>query len=284
MTRAGYLGPEGTFTHAAVLATPGSGELELVALPTIVDTVQAVADGEVALGLVPIENSIEGSVSATLDTLSMDTQDVSIVGEVVQEIEQCLIGPAGLALEEIEVVASHPQASAQCAHYLHRTLPHARVMTTTSTADAVRLVSERGGNWAALGPRVAAERYGASVLVDSVEDHDGNRTRFVWLARRGGPVSQFPAGRRDGAWKTSIVFWGQGTDQPGWLVRCLSELSERGVNMTRIESRPLKQRLGEYMFFIDCSGASDAAPLSAALPALRRHVEVFRALGSYPAA
>jgi prephenate dehydratase len=281
--RVGYLGPEGTFTHAAALAAfSGPEAVEFVALPTIYDTVSAVARGEVERAVVPIENSTEGSVSATLDSLSLETGDVVIVGESVHAIQQCLITATPTDLADIRTVLSHPQASAQCAHWLREHLPDAEILTTSSTADAVRTVADRGAGWAALGPRLAAERYGCQVLVESVEDREGNRTRFVTLAPRA-DADAAGAGLDAGASKTSFVFWGAGTGQPGWLVRCLSELSDRGVNMTRIESRPRKGRLGEYMFFVDADGDGGRAPLSDALAALATHVEVFRLLGSYPA-
>jgi prephenate dehydratase len=283
--RIGYLGPEGTFTHEAALAGVAlrDGVPELIGLATIYDVVMAVARGEVDCAVVPIENSIEGSVTATLDTLAIDAETVHIVGEQIHRIEQCLIAAEVIALSEVETVVSHPQASAQCAHFLHDQLPQAQVMTTSSTADAVRMVAERRG-WAALGPRLAAERYGCQLLAEGVEDRAGNETRFVWLAPdrlRLLPRASYPAGA---AFKTSLLFWGDGTGRPGWLVRCLSELSERGVNLTRIESRPRKQGLGLYMFFIDCEGRDDDAVLAEALAALAGHTETLRVLGSYPAA
>ncbi len=285
MLRAGYLGPEGTFTQEAALRAPGASELELVPLPTIFDTVMAVSDGTVQRAVVPIENSIEGSVSATLDALAIDTEEVTIVGEVVVPIRQCLIVKEPIELDDIEVVISHPQANAQCTRFLRTRLPRARVTTTSSTADAVRLVSEQdGGRWAALGNRLAAERYGCLVLRAGVEDLAGNETRFVWLgptdAAAGVPGDPAPRG----PWKTAIVFWGAGSDTPGWLVRCLGELAVRGVNLTRIESRPRKLGLGRYMFFVDLEGRSTEPHVADALIALREHVEVLRTLGSFPAA
>jgi prephenate dehydratase len=284
--RVGYLGPEGTFTHAAALAgtadLPELAQAELIPLPTIYDVVMAVANGQVERAVVPIENSIEGSVSATLDTLAIDGADVRIIGEHVERIEQCLIAATPLALSEVRAVMSHPQASGQCARFLHDHLPQAEIHTTSSTADAVRMVAERGGGWAALGPRLAAERYGCVLLAQGVEDRAGNETRFVWLAREEAARSSAPLAPA-GAAKTSLMFWGDGTGRPGWLVRCLSELSDRGVNMTRIESRPRKQGLGLYMFFIDCEGNAEDPAVAAALSALAEHTEVLRILGSYPA-
>jgi prephenate dehydratase len=284
--RVGYFGPEGTFTQEALIdATRGSPGLELVALPTIYDTVMAVHGGAVERALVPIENSLEGSVNATLDALAMETEDVAIVGEVVHPIQHCLIARTQLELSEIETVVSHPQATAQCARFIRARLPHARVLAGSSTADAVRVVAEHDGPWAALGNRLAAERYGCQVLRAGVEDVPDNETRFVWL----GPIGTPPGGPETsepviGPWKTAIVFWGVGSEAPGWLVRCLSEFATRDVNLTRIESRPRKQGLGRYMFFADLEGRDTEPHVAEALDGLRAHVEALRTLGSFPTA
>ena len=283
--RVGYFGPEGTFTQEALLAATRGADLDVVPLPTIYDTVMAVHDGSVQRALVPIENSLEGSVNATLDALAMETEDVRILGEVVHPIVQCLIARTDLDLSEIEVVVSHPQASAQCARFIRTRLPSARVLVGSSTAEAVRQVSAQDGPWAALGNRLAAERYGCQVLRAGVEDVADNETRFVWL----GPAGAAPglAGGSDaplGPWKTAIVFWGVGSEAPGWLVSCLSEFAGRGVNLTRIESRPRKQGLGRYMFFTDLEGRDTEPHVAAALEGVRSHVEVVRVLGSFPAA
>jgi len=142
--QAGYFGPEGTFTQEALIAASGDSELELVALPTIYDAVMAVHDRVVPRALVPIENSLEGSVNATLDALAMETEDVAILGEVVHPIRHCLIARTALELSEIEVVVSHPQANAQCARFIRTQLPDARVMAGSSTAEAVRTVAGTG--------------------------------------------------------------------------------------------------------------------------------------------
>jgi prephenate dehydratase len=278
--RVGYFGPEGTFTQEALIADTRGTEPEMVPLPTIYDTVMAVHSGTVERALVPIENSLEGSVNATLDALAMETEDVAIVGEVVHPIRHCLIARTTLELPAIEVVLSHPQANAQCARFIRTRLPGAQVLPGTSTADAVRRVAEHDGPWAALGNRVAAERYGCQVLLAGVEDVAENETRFVWLARtdaagRAGTVSSGP-------FKTAIVFWGVGSEAPGWLVACLSQFAERGINLTRIESRPRKQGLGRYMFFVDLEGRDDDPHIAAGLSALAEHVERLRVLGSFP--
>ncbi len=282
--RAGYLGPEGTFTHAALIATPGSASLQFVPMATIYDAVMAVHNRTVECSLVPIENSLEGSVNATLDALAIETEDVAIVGETVQPISQCLIARRQLELSEIETVVSHPQANGQCARFVRTRLPAARVLAAPSTADAVRMVAEHEGAWAALGTRAAAEHYGCEVLRDGVEDVPGNETRFVWLAPSGSPPG-VPGGEAPrGPWKTAIVFWGVGAEAPGWLVACLSEFASRDVNLTRIESRPRKQGLGRYMFFADLEGRVGEALVDGALEGLRGHVEVLRVLGSFPSA
>ena len=284
--RVGYFGPEGTFTHEALMASSDVGSLDLVPLPTIYDAVMAVHRGEVDRALVPMENSLEGSVNATLDALAMETEDVAIVGEVVHPIRHCLIARTDLELADIEVVISHSQATAQCARFIRTRLPHARVLGSgSSTADAVRMVAQHDGPWAALGNRLAAQHYGCRVLRAGVEDVADNETRFVWLGPIGAPPG--PPGVAEpilGPWKAMIVFWGVGADAPGWLVGCLSELAQREVNLTRIESRPRKQGLGHYMFFLDLEGSISEPHVRDALGALRGRVEVLRVLGSFPAA
>jgi prephenate dehydratase len=284
--RVAYLGPEGTFTQEALIsATAGQDGLDLVPQPTIYDTMMAVHFGSVQRALVPIENSLEGSVNATLDTLAMETEDVAILGEVVQPIRHCLIARTPLELSEIETVVSHPQATGQCARFIRTRLPHATVLTGASTAEAVRTVADHEGPWAALGNRLAAERYQCHVLRAGVEDVADNETRFVWLGPVGAPPGIPGAGDPAlGPFKTAVVFWGVGSEAPGWLVHCLSEFASREVNLTRIESRPRKQGLGRYMFFLDLEGRDIEPHVADALSGLRAHVEVLRVLGSFPAA
>jgi prephenate dehydratase len=279
--RIAYLGPEGTNSHEALL-TASDEPNEHVALATIYDCVLAVQRGEAERAFVPVENAVGGSVDAALDALAVDADDVAIVGEFVHAIRTCLIARDAIALEAVETVVSHPQANAQCARFLRARLPQARVLAVASTAEAVRTVAEQGGALAALGTRGAAELYGCTVLAADVDDAAGNETRFVWLARsedRLAEASAAPAG-----WKTTVVFWGIGDEAPGWLARCLTELAEREVNLTRIESRPRRQALGHYMFFLDIAGRADDAPVAEALAGLRTHVEHLRVLGSFPAA
>ncbi|HEY7966135.1 MAG TPA: prephenate dehydratase [Solirubrobacteraceae bacterium] len=279
--RVGYLGPEGTYSHQALLDADVDAA-EAVPLPTLYDTVMAVQDGLVDAALLPIENSLEGSVDVTLDTLAIDALEVTIVGERVAEIRNCLIAASAIALEEIEAVYSHAQANAQCAHFLRTSLRRATVIPTSSTAEAVRsVVAAAGAPHAALGNRLAAALYGGEILLGDVDDHDGNETRFVWLARaeQAEGVRGVVAGA--GSAKTSIVFWGAGDGSAGWLVNCLAELADRGVSLTRIESRPRRIGLGHYMFFADFGGGTDQAEVAEAIEGLRGRCEAVRVLGSY---
>jgi prephenate dehydratase len=280
MARIGYLGPPGTFSEEALRSAAPAADAELVALATIHDTVMAVQDGRVDSALVPIENSFEGSVDVTLDALAIEARDVSIVGEIVRPIRNCLIAATTLALEEITTVHSHPQAIAQCARFLRTELAQANVIAASSTADAVRTVAERrGAPEAALGNRLAAELYDCVVLREDVEDDHDNETRFVWITRRDGAAAA-AVGERP--LKTSIVFWGAGDEAPGWLVRCLSEFASREINLTRIESRPRRLGLGHYMFFADLEGGDAEPAVSEAITGLRTHCAEVRVLGSYP--
>lgn len=277
--RIGYLGPQGTWCHQALLGAGVPDGAELIPLVTIYDTVMAVHDGTVARALVPIENALEGSVDVTLDALATDAGDVAIIGETVQAISNCLIARPGVGLGAIVSVYSHPQANAQCARFLRTRLPGARVIAATSTAEAVRLVvADSVDANAALGNHLAAELYGGAVLLEGVDDQAGNATRFVWLARR----AEAPPVPVAGPAKTAIVFWGAGDETPGWLVRCLSEFSRAQVNLTRIESRPHRAGLGHYMFFADLDGAAGAESVGGAIERLREHCQVVRVLGSFP--
>jgi prephenate dehydratase len=277
--RVGYLGPDGTVSHEALMSAPGSEAFELAPQPTLHEAVIAVHDGDVDRALVPIENSLEGSVNPTLDAIAFETEDVVIVGELRWPVHLHLVAAGPLELGEVRAVVSHPQASGQCGRFLREALPGVPVVAARSTADAVRQVAggfESGA--AAIGTRGAADRYGCLILREDVEDDPGSETRFVWIARAGtGP----DPGLR---FKTALVFWGAGSAGPGWLVRCLAEFAERDVNLTRIESRPRRQRLGEYMFFLDLDGRTDDPAVASAIDGLRAHADVVRVLGSFPAA
>jgi prephenate dehydratase len=274
--RVAYLGPAGTFSEDALLAAAAGAALEPVPAPTIYDAITAVDEGRADRALVPFENSIEGSVRATLDALAFDAPSVAIVGEHDQPITNSLIARRELELAQIEVVISHPQASAQCARFIRAELPGAQVRAAPSTADAVREVAADDRPWAALGGAAAARIYDCVVLREGVEDDVDNVTRFVWLA----PQGIEPRG--GGPWKTTLSFSELGADHPGALVEALTEFSSRAVNLTRIESRPLRRGLGRYMFFVDLEGAGSDPRVAEAIEALRGKAERVRLLGSYP--
>jgi prephenate dehydratase len=287
--RLGYFGPAGTFTHAALLASPhtaGAVEIEAVPLSTERETILAAGAGTVDAALVPIENSLEGGVNATLDTLALDDAGatVRIVGEEVLPISLTLIARPGVALSDVDAVFSHPQPLGQCRRYLADTLPGRRAVAATSTVEAVRSVAEATtAPHAAIGTAAAAGLYGCEVLAEGIEDEHGNETRFLWVAPAGSdPFGTAHAG--DGTFKTSIVFHGAGDATPGWLVDCLSEIASRAINLTRIESRPLKRRLGHYLFLADLQGREDDPQVAEAIKSLHVHCEVVRVLGSYPSA
>lgn len=271
-----YLGPAGTFTEDALGEALPDGGFEALRTATIPDAILAVERGEADRALVPIENSIEGSVRPTLDTLAFEADAVTIVGEHDYRVRVHLIAREGVRVEDVEAVLSHPQPLAQCARFLRERLPEIELRNASSTAAAVRMVSESSRPWAALGARAAAALYGCELLLEGVEDQDDNVTRFVWIA----PQGTEPVG--EGAWKTSLVFSELGADHPGALVDALSEFSARGINLTRIESRPLRQGLGRYMFFCDLEGRETDSTVAEAIAQLRTKADSVRILGSYP--
>jgi prephenate dehydratase len=284
--RAAYLGPPGTFSEEAL--TAAAPELEPVPVATLREVVLAVQRGTVERAIVPFENALEGGVDPVLDALALEAPDVALIGEHIQPVVHNLVGPDGLALEDVETVLSHPQALGQCARWLAERIPQAVTVPTASTADAVREVG--GGSpgppreilgRAAIGPRLAAERYGARVLAEAIEDEPGNTTRFALLAPAG---SAPPPPPDSGPAKTALVYWGAGSGNPGWLVDCLTGFASRRVNLVRIESRPLRQGMGSYMFFLDLEGSLASPAVSDAVAELRTHAEVVRVLGSFPAA
>ncbi|MBB3677074.1 prephenate dehydratase [Modestobacter versicolor] len=277
-TRFAYLGPEGTFAEAALVrlvgslgTTPGVSAHPEASIATALAAVRA---GEREAALVPMENSVEGSVPATMDGLVVGDPLV-ITREVFLEVGFVLAVRPGTTAAGVRTVASHPHALAQCRGRIAELLPAADVVPTASTADAARRVAE-GGYDAAVCAAIAAERYGLDALVTDLADHPGAVTRFV-LVQRPGP----PAGPT-GADKTTIT--AVITDRTGALLDLLAEFAVRGISLTRIESRPTRERLGVYSFSIDCEGHVADARVGDALAALHRLCEEVRFLGSYPRA
>ncbi|HUG83830.1 MAG TPA: prephenate dehydratase [Euzebya sp.] len=272
-TTVAFLGPEGTFAAAAALqAAPLADRAPLTTIP---DVVEAVRSGAAQIGVVPIENSIEGAVNLTLDTLAFGEPGVYIRGEIAIPISMNLLVRPGVALEDVKEVRSHPMALPQCRGWLDANLPGVALVTTASTARAAEEVADGDGTQAALGTAMAAERYGLEVLAADIHDREGNTTRFVVLGRRMHPPT--------GADKTSMVVF-MGEDRPGLLMRVLDEFALRTINLTKIESRPTKQALGEYCIFIDASGHLTEARMAEALRSVHRHVHELRVLGTYPRA
>jgi prephenate dehydratase len=283
---AGYLGPEGTFSEEALLGSVDPTAVKPVPIDTIRDAVMAVQAGAVEWALVPIENSVEGSVTVTLDTLAGDAGEVAIVGEVVLPVRHYLISPTPLELGAVETIVSHPHVPGQCTRFLHERVSNARIVAASSTAEAVRLVAEeKRAGWAAIGTRLAADLYGCAVIAEGIQDRGDNETRFVWLARDDSPLGLPPLRKPTGPErKTSLVFWGPGAGRAGWLVRCLDEFGKREINLTKIESRPMRERLGHYMFFLDLQGSPEETRVSDALEGLLGMCERVRVFGSYPTA
>ena len=275
--RVGYLGPEGTFTEQALLSQEDLAAGELVALPSIPDVLVAVERGDVELGFVGIENSIEGAVTATVDTLAFETQ-LLIQREVILGVQMNLLVPSGVGLADVRRVLSIPVATAQCRNFLQRELQGVQTVAVASTAQGARLVAgdEDDGHTAAIAPAVAAKVYGLEVLATDIEDHADNATRFVVVSRTGIPA---PTGHD----KTSIVVF-QRTDRPGSLLAILQEFAARSINLTKLESRPTKKALGEYCFLMDLEGHVGEELIADCLRDLKSKVADVKYLGSYPAA
>jgi prephenate dehydratase len=280
--RVGYLGPPGSFCEEALLQlAPGDGGLDEVPYPTVIDCFDAVRAGEVPAALVPIENSLEGSVNPTLDQLSHGGA-IGIRGEVVLPVRQFLVAAGPLEPSAIERVLSHPHATAQCRPWLRANAPQARIVATDSTSDAVRMVGrdEAGPRAAAIGTRRAAELYHGTVIASDIaaDEAGDNHTRFVLVASRPAPATG------PGRFRTSIICTLE-RDRPGALLAILQEFALRAVNLSRLESRPTKTGLGSYLFFIDIEGSRDRdLPVAEAIRALEdQGVARVTFLGSYRA-
>jgi prephenate dehydratase len=274
--RVGFLGPVGTFTEQALLTQTDLAECTLVPMATFSDVLVATNAGDVDLGFVAIENSIEGTVNVTLDTLAFDV-DLMIQREVVISVQLNLLGQPGATLAEIDRVVSFPHATAQCRTFLSRQLPHAQTEAANSTADAARLLAESGTRTtAAIGTSLAAKVYGLDVLAEDVEDHPENQTRFFAVGRHSIPA---PTGHD----KTTLVIF-QHADRPGSLLAILQEFAARSINLSKLESRPTKRGLGDYCFILDLEGHVADEVVADCLRNLKsKHGEV-KLLGSYPAA
>ncbi len=271
----GYFGPEGTFTHQALLSLA----LDEQATPysSVAATLDAVRDRSVRAGLVPIENSVEGGVSATLDNLAAGQQLV-ITGEVLLNVQFGLYAPTGTGLADVRRVVTHPHAAAQVRTWLATHLPRATVTERGSTAGAAKEVASPGSAFhAAVCAAVAGEMYGLEPLASDIADNPDAVTRFILVARPGVPA------QRTGHDKTSLVAYLR-EDRSGALLEILEQFASRGVNLCRIESRPTRERLGSYCFAIDAEGHLSDARMAEALMGLHRICKRVDFLGSYPRA
>lgn len=279
--RLAYLGPQGTNSEEAArlyvterrLWQDGVELIPCVGLPEIL---AAVMEDRATAGVLPLENSIEGSIALTLDMMAHEV-DLLVQGEVVVPVRHYLLAPPGVGREEITAVLSHPQALAQCRKSLQRLFPGVQLLNAPSTADAARTVAASVGNGAhtaVVATRLAAGLYGLDVLAEDIQDAPGNATRFIIVGAQDSP----PTGQD----KTSIVV-GMERDRPGFLHDILGEFARRQINLTRIESRPAKRALGEYLFFIDLEGHRLEQDVIGALKGVKAKSGLFKVLGSYPA-
>jgi len=273
--RYAYLGPAGTFTEQALRALPAARGAHSEPYIGVAAALDAVRTGAADGAVVPLENSVEGSVSVTLDELATG-EPLVITREVTVPVELALLSRPGRDLYTVRTVATHPHAAAQCRGWLARHLPEVEVVPVGSTAQAAQLVAGPEASYdAAIAAPIAAEHYRLSVLAARIGDNPGAITRFVLVSRPG----VLPA--RTGADKTTVVAFIR-DDHPGALMEVLDQFALRGVNLTRIESRPTGLALGRYCFSIDCEGHVVEARVGEALMGLRRVCADVRFLGSYP--
>ncbi|MFF0423806.1 prephenate dehydratase [Streptomyces sp. NPDC004520] len=274
-TRYTYLGPEGTFTEAALRTLPEAATRELVPMVSVPAALDAVRNGEAAAALVPIENSVEGGVTATLDELASG-EPLMIYREVLLPIAFALLVRPGTELSEIKTVTGHPVAQPQVRKWLRKHLPDAVWESAASNADGARLVRE-GRFDAAFAGEFAAATYGLEALVTEIHDAENAETRFVLVGRPARPAAP------TGADKTSVVLW-LGDDHPGALLELLQEFAVRGVNLMLIQSRPTGAGIGNYCFAVDAEGHISDRRVGEALMGLKRICPRVRFLGSYPRA
>ena len=272
-----FLGPVGTYSDEAAHLFAERLELaepEFLECPSLNEVFDAVDRGRCEYGVVPMENSLEGSVTATLDNFAFSSP-ATILGQTVLSIHHCLLLHPDAELSDVTTVASHPQGLAQCRRYLASRLPNAATVTTSSTAESARRAAA-DRHVAGIANAYAAQIHGAKIAEADVEDHFGNQTSFVLIGRQGhAPVLS------SDRMKTSLALFLK-EDRAGALLMILSELAYAGINMTRLQSRPTKQQLGNYMFFIDFEGSAEEPAIQTALNCLRMKLREVKVLGTYP--
>jgi prephenate dehydratase len=268
-----YLGPPGTFTEEALdKFIKDINQIKKISYPTVVEVIKSVDRGEADEGLVPIENSIEGSVNITQDILTFESE-AKIIGEVTIPVKLSLISRKKIGLEKIKKVISHPHATAQCRKFLSTNLRDAEIIAANSTAEAVKILKKENDDIAAIGTKTAAKIYNLEIIESDIEDNKDNKTRFVFIGNRIQP--------KTGEDKTSIVCFLK-EDKPGSLYNILKEFAQRNINLTRLESRPAKKDLGDYVFMIDLDGHLHDKNIFEAIEVLRKSVYLIKILGSYP--
>lgn len=273
MKKIAFLGPAGTFTEEALdLYISGKKEIEKISCTSVPDVIKKVDRGEAGEGLVPIENSIEGSVNITQDVLTFESE-AKIIREIIIPIRHSLIGKKKLDFKKIKRIISHPHATAQCRGFISTYLKDIEIIAANSTAEAISILKEENDDTVAIGTKIAAKMYGLELIRSDIEDHKDNKTRFVFIGNGIGPAT--------GNDKTSLVCFLK-KDKPGSLYGILKEFAERAVNLTRLESRPAKKDLGDYVFMIDLDGHIHDKEIFDAIEVLRKDVYLVKILGSYP--
>jgi prephenate dehydratase len=271
-----YLGPQGTFTEEAlnkyISSIKSEDEIEKVPCATMQEVIKSVDRGEAVEGIVPIENSLEGSVNITLDFLTFESE-AKIVREITIPIRHSLIGKENMAVSKIKKIISHPHATAQCKNFISTHLKGVEIIAANSTAEAIKMLQETDNSIAAIGTEIAAKIYGLKIIEKDIEDNKENKTRFIFL---GNNIQE-----KTGKDKTSIVCFLE-EDKPGSLFTILKEFAERNINLTRLESRPAKKELGDYVFLIDIDGHIHDKEIFDVLETLRKTVYLVKILGSYP--
>lgn len=270
-----YLGPKGTFSELAAQKYIAKYDKNLapVAYNSIFEVIEAVDDGKAKEGVVPIENSVEGSISMTLDMLADKDIKVRIIQEIDLEIVHNLIVRPGAKKTDILNIYSHPQSLAQCQKYIRENFPQAKIFSTDSNARAVVIVKEAADDTnAAIGPKAAAKEWGMEIIEENIQDYENTKTRFVVISKN--PI------RKTSKNKTSIVFSTR-KDKPGALYEILGIFAQKNINLTKIESRPRKNMIGDYLFFIDLAGSDEDPEIEKALKQVGSICSYFKKLGSY---
>lgn len=268
-----YLGPPGTFTEEALNKFIGDiNKIEKIPISTIAEVIKSVDKGETDEGLVPMENSLEGSVNITQDILTFESE-VKIIGEITIPVKHSLIGKKKIEIDKITRIISHPHATAQCRKFLSAYLKDVDTTAANSTAEAVKILKEENDDVAAIGTKTAAMIYNLEIIKADIEDNKDNKTRFVFIGNR--------IQSKTGIDKTSMVCFLK-EDKPGSLYNILKEFAQRDINLTRLESRPAKKSLGDYVFMIDLDGHLHDKNIFEAIEVLRRSVYLVKILGSYP--